>query len=93
MFYCIEYSGINKVISISLETYENYVRVVIFKLDNGKLSDYVDKIKTNHLNQRTKEYFPKISKEEITAQVVNFVWNGLTDLKANPTLTTNKKTI
>ena len=34
-----------------------------------------------------------ISKEEITAQVVNFVWNGLTDLKANPTLTTNKKSI
>ena len=31
-----------------------------------------------------------ISKEEITAQVVNFVWNGLTDLKANPVLTSKK---
>jgi hypothetical protein len=31
-----------------------------------------------------------ISKEEITAQVVNFVWNGLTDLQANPTLTAKK---
>jgi hypothetical protein len=31
-----------------------------------------------------------ISKEEITAQVVNFVWNGLTDLKAHPVLTSKK---
>ena len=36
---------------------------------------------------------PNISKEEITAQVVNFVWNGLTDVKANPTLTADKKLI
>ena len=72
MFYDIEYSGINKVISISLETYENYIRVVIFKLDNGKLSEYDDKTKTNHLNQLTKEYFPKISKEEITENSLFF---------------------
>ena len=31
-----------------------------------------------------------VSKNEIVAQVVNFVWNGLTDLKAHPTLKTQQ---
>jgi hypothetical protein len=31
-----------------------------------------------------------VSKDEIVAQVVNFVWNGLTDLQAKPTLKLQK---
>ncbi|MBG6188387.1 hypothetical protein [Flavobacterium sp. CAN_S2] len=72
VFFDINYAGTNKVISISLETYENYLRVVIFDLENGKLSDYDDKAKTIHLNQLTKEYFPKISKNEITENSMFF---------------------
>ncbi len=72
MFYDISFKGVNKMISISLETYENYIRVMIFKFENGKLSDYDDKTKTIHLNQLTREYFPKISKNELNENSVFF---------------------
>lgn len=71
-FFDINYAGINKTISISLETYENYLRVVIFDLENGKLSNYDDKTKTIHLNQLTKDYFSKISKNKISENSMFF---------------------
>ena len=51
MFFDIEYTDKRKAISISLETIENYIRVILFKLENGKRSDYDDMTKTFHLNQ------------------------------------------
>jgi hypothetical protein len=47
IFYDVEYTdNKSKIISISLETIENYVRVIIFTLDQGKRSDYDDNTKT-----------------------------------------------
>ena len=62
IFYDVEFKNIDSVISISLETLENYPRVVIFKSENGILSDYDDRTKTTHLNQLTKEILPNLDK-------------------------------
>jgi hypothetical protein len=65
IFYDVEYTdNKSRIISISLETIENYVRVIIFTLDNGKRSDYDDKAKTFHLKHLTDKLLKTLDKAE-----------------------------
>ncbi|WP_026968455.1 hypothetical protein [Algoriphagus terrigena] len=65
VFYDVEYTdNKSKIISISLETIENYVRVIIFTLDKGKRSDYDDNSKTFHLRNLTDKHLKTLDKAE-----------------------------
>jgi hypothetical protein len=64
-FYDVEYSDIERVVSISYENIEDYLQVIVFKLKNGKLPDYDDKTHTLHLNELNKRILSKIEKNEI----------------------------
>jgi hypothetical protein len=64
VFYDIEYRKSSKVISISYENIEDYLQVIVFKLNNGKLPDYEDKTQTLHLNVINKITFSKADKND-----------------------------
>ncbi|MFT3796477.1 hypothetical protein [Flavobacterium sp.] len=53
IFYDINFEKEDSVISISLETLQDYLLVILFKLENGQLPRYDDKAKTIHLNRFT----------------------------------------
>jgi len=63
-FYDIQFRDKDKVISISLENIENYFQVILFKLDNGQLPDYDDKVKTIHLTELNKRFLTTLDKKE-----------------------------
>lgn len=63
-FYDIEYKDKTKVISISLETIENYLQVILFKLNKGKIPDYDDKTKTLHLNKLNNQFLKTLTKQD-----------------------------
>ena len=72
IFYDVEYNKKNTIISISLETLENYIRIIVFKLENGIRPDYYDKTKTIHLNQLTKEIIPTLKKFDLQQNQIYF---------------------
>lgn len=72
IFYDVEYNKKNTIISISLETLENYIKIIIFKSENGIRSDYYDKTKTIHLNQLTKEIIPTLKKIDLQQNQIYF---------------------
>jgi len=53
-------------VSISYENIEDYLLVIIFLLQNGKLPDYDDKTKTLHLNKINAQILSRIDKNEIS---------------------------
>jgi hypothetical protein len=63
IFYDVEFKSKDKIISISLETIENYIRVILFELQNGHLPDYDDKSKTIHLNELSAEILQNVDKK------------------------------
>ena len=83
IFYDVEFKKTNKVISISLETLENYPRVIIFNSDGRILSDYDNRTKTIHLNELTKEILPNLEK-------INFELNEKYFEKFKPETETEK---
>jgi len=64
IFYDIHYRDKDKVISISLETIENYFQVILFKLHGGQMPDYDDKTKTIHLNKLNQSILKTVDKTE-----------------------------
>lgn len=64
-FYDVEYKDNTRIISISYENIEEYFRVIICILQDGKLPNYDDKTKTLHLGHLNKEILPRINKSEI----------------------------
>lgn len=64
-FYDVQYIDSKRIISISYENIEDYLLVIIFILQNGKLPDYDNKTKTLHLNQLTAKILTNINKKEI----------------------------
>jgi len=64
VFYDIHYRDKDKVISISLETIENYFQVILFKLHGGQMPDYDDKTRTIHLNKLNQSILKTVDKVE-----------------------------
>ncbi len=71
-FYDVEYSDGSRVISISYENAEDYFQVIVFKLKNGELPDYSDKIHTLHLGELNKRVSSQIAKGEIRKNEEDF---------------------
>lgn len=65
LFYDVQYSDNKKIVSVSYENTEDYLQVIIFKPNNGKLPDYDDKSQTLHLSRLNEIVLPKINKREI----------------------------
>jgi len=65
IFYDVEYTdNKSKIISISFETIENYVRVIMFTTHKEKRSGYDDNTKTFHLNKLTDKLLKTLDKTE-----------------------------
>ncbi len=64
-FYDVQYKDETRIVSVSYENIEDYLLVIIFLLQNGKLPDYDDKTKTLHLNQLNAKVLPSIDRTEI----------------------------
>lgn len=64
-YYKTQYRDKVRCISISYENAEDYLQVIVFMLQNGKMPDYDDKSKTLHLKQLNKLVINKLSKKEI----------------------------
>lgn len=71
-FYDIEFTDNVRVISISYDNIEDQLEVIVFMLQNGKMPDYDDKIKTLHLKQLNKLILTKASKQEINLNAEYF---------------------
>lgn len=65
-FYDVRYKDETRIVSISYENIEDYLLVIIFLLQNGRLPDYDDKTKTLHLNKLNTQFLSNISKSEIS---------------------------
>jgi len=65
VFYDVQYKDKTRIVSISYENIEDYLLVIIFLLQNGKLPDYDDKTKTLHLNKINAQILSRIDKNEI----------------------------
>ncbi|WP_146090657.1 hypothetical protein [Aureitalea marina] len=72
VFYDIEYKDKDKIISMSLETIENYFQVIIFKLVKGKMPDYDDKAKTLHLSNLSNKIFKTLTKQDFKENKIYF---------------------
>lgn len=71
-FYDIEYKDNEKIISISYENIEDYLEVIVFLLENGKMPDFDDKTKTIHLKLLNKLVFEKASIEVVNLNAKYF---------------------
>lgn len=65
VFYDVQYKTPSKVISISYENIEDYLQVIVFKMENGKLPDYDDKKNTLHLSALNKIAFSNVCNADI----------------------------
>jgi len=65
VFYDLQYSDGNRIVSVSYENIEAYLQVIIFMLQNGELPDYDDKTKTLHLNRLNAQVMSSIDRKEI----------------------------
>jgi hypothetical protein len=65
VFYDVEFKNKENIISISYENIEDHFKVIVFMLQNGKMPNYDDKIKTLHLNHLNAQVLSKIDKNEI----------------------------
>lgn len=64
-FYDVQYGDREKIISINYENIEDYFQVIIFKLQNGKLPDYDDKVRTLHLDRLNLKVLSHVEKREL----------------------------
>ncbi len=65
-FYDVQYKDEARIVSISYENIEDYLQVIIFLLQNGKLPEYDDKTNTLHLNRLNAFFLSKIDRKEIS---------------------------
>jgi hypothetical protein len=71
-FYDVEFKSKESIISISYETIEDYLQVIVFMLQNGKMPNYDNKTQTLHLKQLNKQVMAKVSKKEINLNAEYF---------------------
>ena len=64
-YYEVVYERIDKRISISYENAEDYLQVIVFLLEKGKLPIYDDKTRTLHLEILNKNILTRLEKKEI----------------------------
>jgi len=64
-FYDVQYGDKTKIVSISYENIEDYLQVIVFKLQNGEMPNYDDKTKTLHLNKLNAIVLSKVDRNEI----------------------------
>ena len=64
VFYDIRYQGSEKIISISYENIEDYLEVIIFLLQDGKMPHYDDEAKALHIQSLYNRLRSYISTEE-----------------------------
>ena len=83
-FYDLQYSDGNRIVSVSYENIEDYLQVIVYMLQNGKLPDYDDKTKTLHLNRLNAQVMSIIDRNEIGLNNEFFV-------KFNPKLEIEKQ--
>ncbi len=67
VYYDVRYSDRDKIVSISYENIEDYLLVIIFLLENGKLPDYDDKSKTLHLAGLNVRIMEKVTQQQRVA--------------------------
>jgi hypothetical protein len=72
IFYDIQYGDQTKIISISYENITDYMQIIVFLLDKGKMPNYDDKTRTLHLNVLNKSVVSKVDKMQITANIQYF---------------------
>lgn len=83
-FYDIEFRDNEKVISISYENIEDYLEIIIFMLQNGKMPDYDDKTRILHLRLLNKIIMPKIDTDEIKSNAEYFAkYNVKNEIEQN----------
>jgi len=73
LFYEILYQDDNTAVSISYENIENYLLVIVFLLQEGKLPNYDDKTKTLHLNELNARIMRLIGADEINSNLHFFL--------------------
>jgi DNA primase catalytic subunit len=64
-FYDVEYRDTKKSISVSYENIEDYLQVIVFKLNNGRLPDYDDKTHTLHLSELNKAVLSRLGSNDM----------------------------
>ena len=81
-FYDVEFKDKERIISISYENIEDYLDVIVFRLQNGEMPEYDDKTKTLHLKQLNRLVMAKASREEINLNAGYFVkYNAKNELQ------------
>ena len=65
VFYDVRFKNETKIISVSYENIEDYFEVVVFKLQNGEMPDYDDKVETLHLRKLNEAILSTVDKNEI----------------------------
>lgn len=73
VYYDVNYRLEGKLISISYENVEDYLLVIIFILDNGKLPSFDDETKTLHLEKLRAAIFPTLDQKELSHNGKMFV--------------------
>ena len=66
-FYDVQYRNKDKIVSVSYENIEDYLQVIVFLLERGRMPDYDDKTKTLHLNHLNGLVMSKVGKDEISS--------------------------
>jgi len=71
-FYNLEYSEENHIVSVSYENIEDYLQIIVFKLQYGKRPDYDNKSKTLHLNRLNAQIMPIIDRNAFSSNNAYF---------------------
>lgn len=69
LFYDVEYQQDESIISISYENREDYLQIILFRLNNGTLPNYDDKEKTFHLENLNKKILSLLSIEDFEENI------------------------
>lgn len=72
LFYDVEYQKGDSIISISFETREDYLQVILFRLKNGQLPEYDDKEATIHLENLNKMILHHLREEDFKENNIFF---------------------
>lgn len=84
VFCDVEFVCKDKVVSISYESIEDNLDIIVFMLQDGKMPDYDDKTKTLHLKQLNKQVISKASKNDIKSNTEYFAkYNAKNEIEKN----------
>ncbi|MFZ4784456.1 MAG: hypothetical protein ACOYLH_03200 [Flavobacteriales bacterium] len=81
-FYDVRFAAKDKIVSVSYENIEDYLQVIVFLLEMGRMPDYDDKTNTLHLSHLNGLVMSKVSKDEISSNAKYFSkWNVKSELE------------